>query len=296
MIDKIDILHKSHCCYFACHTGKETAGLLCVVTYHHEIVVELGEYGFDTFTEPPVYPHWRTPVLLIQPIWDFKSNIGYLKEILLHLGTKIALVRKHHAVVIFPAYILEIMEVMNASRRHVIRMYDTAYAADCMELITIIVQPLRGAISPVRGSVNIVTPHCTMLRSCVLADFYRLGINTEHILGAVNGDCHILADFFGKPRRQLTPGIELPAAYKVWQIVLALMVQTMEKEIFTVESKSLCCYAESYDLEVRELWDNPTSGHISEFIHTISGEILADTENSDEICYEVAHKQNNSSW
>ena len=210
MIDKIDILHKSHCCYFACHTGKETAGLLCVVTYHHEIVVELGEYCFDTFTEPPVCPHWRTPVLLIQPIWDFKSNIGYLKEILLHLGTKIALVRKHHAVVIFPAY--------------------------------------------------------------------------------------ILADFFGKPRRQLTPGIELPAAYKVWQIVLALMVQTMEKEIFTVESKSLCCYAESYDLEVRELWDNPTSGHISEFIHTISGEILADTENSDEICYEVAHKQNNSSW
>ncbi len=50
MIDKIDILHKSHCCYFACHTGKETAGLLCVVTYHHEIVVELGEYCFDTFT------------------------------------------------------------------------------------------------------------------------------------------------------------------------------------------------------------------------------------------------------
>ena len=129
-----------------------------------------------------------------------------------------------------------------------------------------------------------------------LTPLNTLQLQPHPILGAVNGDCHILADFFGKPRRQLTPGIELPAAYKVWQIVLALMVQTMEKEIFTVESKSLCCYAESYDLEVRELWDNLTSGHISEFIHTISGEILADTENSDEICYEVAHKQNNSSW
>ena len=295
MINKIDILHKSHCCDFACHTGKETAGLLCVVTYHHEIIVELGEYCFNTFTELPVCPHWRTPVLLIQPIWDFKSNIGYLKEILLHLGTKIALVTKHHAVVIFPAYILEIMKVMNACSRHIIRMYDTAYTADCMELISIIVHPLRGAISPVRSSIRIVTPHCTTLRSCVPADFYGLGINTENILGAVNVDSHILADFFGKSRRQLTSGIELPAAYKVWQIVLALMVQTIEKEIFTVESKSLSCYAESHDLEVRELRDNPASGHISEFIHTISGEILADSENSDEICYEVAHKQSNSS-
>ena len=50
MINEIDILHESHCCYFACHTGKETAGLLCVVTYHHEIVVELGEYCFDNGT------------------------------------------------------------------------------------------------------------------------------------------------------------------------------------------------------------------------------------------------------
>ncbi len=32
-----------------------------------------------------------------------------------------------------------------------------------------------------------------------------------------------------------------------------------------------------------------------EFIHTIYDEILADTEDSDEICYEVAHKQSNSS-
>lgn len=295
MINKIDILHKSHCCDFACHTGKETAGLLCVVTYHHEIIVELGEYCFDTFTELPICPHWRTPVLLIQPIWDFKSNIGYLKEILLHLGAKIALVSKHHAVVIFPAYILEIVKVMNACRRHIVRMYDTAYAADCMELISIIVQPLRGAISPVRGSLRIVTPHCTTLRSCVLTYLYRLRVNAEYVFSSINGDSHILADFFGKSRRQLTPGIELPTAYKVWQIVLAFMVQPMEKEIFTVESKSLSCYAESHDLEVREFWNNPASWHISEFIHTISGEILADSEDSDEICYEVAHKQSNSS-
>ena len=137
---------------------------------------------------------------------------------------------------------------MNASRRHVIRMYDTAYAADCMELITIIVQPLRGAISPVRGSVNILTPHCTMIRSCVLADFYRLGINTEHILGAVNGDCHILADFFGKSGSKLTPGIELSATDQVGQILLTLMVQTMKKKIIAVEAEGLSGNAKSDNL------------------------------------------------
>ncbi len=295
MINKIDILHKSHCGDFACPPGKETAGLLCVVTYHHEIIVELGEYCFDTFTELPVCPHWRTPVLLIQPIWDFKSNIGYIKEILLHLGTKISLVTKHHAVVIFPAYILEIMKVMNACRRHIIRMYDTAYAADCMELISIIVQPLRSAISPVWGSLRIVTSHCTTLRSCVLTYLYRLRVNAEYVFTSINGDSHILADFFGKSRRQLSAGIELPAAYKVWQIVLALMVQTMEKEIFTVESKSLSCYAKSDDFQIGKFGNNTTTRYISEFIDTISGEILADSEDSDEICYEVAHKQSNSS-
>lgn len=294
MINEIDILHERHSCDFTCHAGKKTAGMFCVVSYHHKIIVELGEYGFYAFAESLVCPYWRTPVFLVQPIWDLKSNFSCFKEIFLHLSAEIAFVTKHHAVVIFPANILEIMEVMNACRRHVIRMYDTAYAADCMELISIIVQPLRGAISPVRGSISIVTPHCTTLRSCVLTDLYGLGINTEHIFGTVNGDSHILANFFGKPCRQLTSDIELPAAYKVGQIVLALMVQTVEKEIFTVESKSLSRYAESHDLEIGELWNNTTSGHISEFIHSISGEILADSEDSDFICYEVAHKQINS--
>lgn len=120
MVNEIDILHERHSSDFTCHAGKKAAGLFCVVSYHHEIIVELGEYGFYSLAESLVCPHWRTPVFLIQPIRDFKSNIGYLKEIFLHLGTKIVLVTKHHAVVILPAYILEIMEVMNACRRHVI--------------------------------------------------------------------------------------------------------------------------------------------------------------------------------
>lgn len=69
----------------------------------------------------------------------------------------------------------------------------------------------------------------------------------------------------------------------------------MEKVIFTVGSECLVSYAQSNDFKVGELRDNSASGYISEFIHTISSEILAYPEDSDEICYEVAHKQSNSS-
>ena len=133
MINEIDILHERHCCYFACYAGEKTAGLFCVVSYHHKIVVELGKYRFNPFAEPFVSPSRRAPVLLIQPIWNFKSDICCLKEILLNLSTEIAFVSKHHAIMIFPAYVLEIMKVMNTCGSHVIGMDDTTYSADSME-------------------------------------------------------------------------------------------------------------------------------------------------------------------
>ena len=64
---------------------------------------------------------------------------------------------------------------------------------------------------------------------------------------------------------------------------------------FAIESESLGGYAESDDFEVGKLRNNATTGYVSKFIYTIPSEILADSENSNEICYEVAHKQSNSS-
>ncbi len=291
MINEIDILHESHSRDFTCHTGKKAAGLLCVVSYHHKIFVELGEYSFDSFTEPLVGPGRRMPVFLIQPIRNFKRDVGCLKEILLNLGTEVPLVSKHRAIIIFPAHIIKITEVMDACGSHVIRMYDTAYSADGMELIPIVVYALRCAISPVWCHIDIVTSHDTAFRPCVLADLYRLGINAEYILRTIYCDSHLLADFFCKTSRQFTPDIELFSADQVWQILLALMAQAMKKEILAVESESLGCYTQSHYFEVGKLRDNATTGYVSEFIHTISGEILADSENSEEICHEVAHKQ-----
>ena len=221
---------------------------------------------------------------------ELQSDIGRLKEILLNFRTEIAFVSKHHAIVIFSAYIVEEMKVMDACRRHVIRVYYTAYAADCMEFISIIVHALRGTVSPIRSSPDIVAPHDTTLRPCFLTYLYGLGVNTEYVFYAVNGNRYILAYFFGKPGRQLAAYIELTTANQIWQIILAFIVQAMEQKVFTVEAESLGSYAGCDDFEVGELWNNPTSGHISEFIHTISSEILAYPEDSDEICYEVAHK------
>ncbi len=269
--------------------------MLCIVSYHHEIVVELGEYCFYTLAESLVCPGWRTPVFLIQPIRDFKSYISCLKEVFLNLGTEITFVSKHHTVMIFPTHIIEVMDVMYACRSHVIGMYHTSYPAHSMEFITVIVQTLRGAVSPIRSGLRVVSAHDTTFRPCVLADLYRLGINAEHVLRSVNGDSNLLADFLGKSGRQLTTDIELPAADLVWQIVLALMSQTMKKKIFAIESESLGGYAESDDFEVGKLRNNATTGYVSKFIYTIPSEILADSENSNEICYEVAHKQSNSS-
>lgn len=48
------------------------------------------------------------------------------------------------------------------------------------------------------------------------AYLYGLGVDTKNTLTTIYGKCNILSDSFGKLSRQLTPGIELPAADKVW--------------------------------------------------------------------------------
>ena len=149
-------------------------------------------------------------------------------------------------------------------------MYDTSYATDCMEFISIIVETSRGTVFPVRSSINIIAPHYTTLRPCVLTDLYGLGINAEHVFFTINSNRYNHADFLGKPRRQLTTRIELTTPYKVWQIILAFIMQAMKKEVFAVESESLSGYGKSHDFEIGKLRDNATTWYVSEFIYTIS--------------------------
>lgn len=138
MINVIDILHKCHSGNFASHTGEKSAGLLCLITYHHKAVVELGENCLNPLSELFICPCRRSPIFLIQPIWNFQSNVGDIKKILLHLGAEIAFVTKHHAVMIFPLHILEVMDVVDTCSSHVEGMNNTAYSTDIMEFISII--------------------------------------------------------------------------------------------------------------------------------------------------------------
>ena len=69
------------------------------------------------------------------------------------------------------------------------------------------------------------------------------------------------------------------------------IMQAMTQKLFAIEAERFGRNAKSYNLKVGKFGNNTTSRYISEFINTISGEILADTENSNEIRYEVAHKR-----
>ena len=140
------------------------------------------------------------------------------------------------------------MKIVNTGRCHIVRMYNTMYSADSMELISIVVYTLGCAIAPVGRSLTIIPSHGAALGSCVLTNFDRFG-------------------------------------------VVAFIMQAMKQKIFAIEAERFGRNAKSYNLKVGKFGNNTTSRYISEFINTISGEILADTENSNEIRYEVAHKR-----
>lgn len=69
------------------------------------------------------------------------------------------------------------------------------------------------------------------------------------------------------------------------------MMQPIKQIVFAVEVERLGGESQSDDFKVGELRNNSASRNVSQFIDTISGEILADSEDSDENCSEVTHKQ-----
>ena len=162
---------------------------------------------------------------------------------------------------------------------------------------TLLMQYRSGCLSALEPITNMAKPFekvfmDTMKLFMVIPGriiFSSAGTIAKHLLGSIYRNRYILTNFFSKPYHQLASGIKLPSADQVWQIVFTLIMQTMKKEVLTVEAKCLGCYAECNDFKVRKLRDNITSRHISESINTIPGEIFADFKDSDEICYEVAH-------
>ena len=78
MIEKIEILQHCEGCNLGSHPCEEASRLLCIVAYHHEMVIQLRKDCFNSLSETLVGPCGRCPVLLVQPIRSIKGNVGSL--------------------------------------------------------------------------------------------------------------------------------------------------------------------------------------------------------------------------
>ena len=90
IIEKIDILQHGERRNLSSHPCKETIKLLCIIAYHHEIIIQLREYRLDSLSETFVDPCGWIPVLLVQPVRDIEGDVGSLKQVQLYRSTQVA--------------------------------------------------------------------------------------------------------------------------------------------------------------------------------------------------------------
>ena len=265
--------------------------LLGVVAYDHELVVEMGKERLDALAELLVSPSRWSPVFLIEPVGHIKGDVGCFEEIQLYRSTQVAFVSEHHAIVVFPLYVLEIMQVMDVGGSHVEGVYHAAYPADCVEFISIVVHALRRAISPRRRTLKVIAPHDTTLGAGILTHLDRLGVDAEHILPSVHGSCDVLTDVLTEFACQLTALVILAARDEVRQQVAFLRFESLEQQVLTVDAESLGCGRQSDDFQIGELGDDSSARYVSEFVYAIPGKFLVDAEDFYEICDEVVHER-----
>ena len=106
MIEKIEILQHGECRHLGSYSREEARRLLCIIAYHHEMVIQLRKDSLNSLPEPFVGPSGRCPVLLVEPVRDVKFYVCRFEQVLLHRCTQIPFVAEYGAVAVFPAYIL----------------------------------------------------------------------------------------------------------------------------------------------------------------------------------------------
>ena len=289
MIEKIEILQHSESCDFGCHSSEKARWLLGIVAYHHQVVVQLGEDRLNSLSVPLVSPQRRPPVLLVQPVGNFKCDVCRGKQVLLYGSTQISFVAKYHTVMIFPLDVLQVMEVMHVGCCHIIGMYDTRRATKGMELVAVVVHVLRGTIAPGWSMVYICFTHRASIGTCILADLDRLGVKAEHKLSSVDGLCYGLANVLAKQTSQLPALVELPTGNKIRNGVWTLSAQTGKEIVLTVDTECFRRDGKCHNLQVGESGNDTTARNISPLGYLISCILLADFKNFSELCNEVVH-------
>ena len=296
MIDMIEILQHRECCDLRRHSCEEAPRLLRIVAYHHELVIQLREYSLNSLSETLIRPRRRSPILLVQPIRHLKRNVRRLKEVQLHRSAKISFVSKYHAVVVFPLHIFQIVQVVDIGRSHIIRVYNPSHTAQCMKLISVIMHVLRGAIAPGWGTVDVTPSHSTTISPGILADLYRLGVYTEYILASINAARNCLTDTLAELTCQLTTLIELTTRNQIRDDSRALLVQAVEQIVLAIHAESLGRYGKSDDFQVGKGGDYASTRDISLLVYLISCKFLAYLKNVSELCNEVVHTYDNSTY
>ena len=296
MIEKIDILQHGEDSHLGFHSGEEAAWLLGIVAYHHEVVIQLRKDGLDSLTEAFVSPCRWTPVLLVQPVWDIKCNVYGFKQVQLYGSTQVSLISKYHAVSVFPLHIFKILQVMHVGGSHVEGVYDSGDTAQGVELISIIVHVLRGAVAPGGCMLYVVLSHLTPVGTGILADLYRLGVNAEDGLATIYCLGYGLTDILAKHHGLLATLVVLPTCNQVGNGSRTFRVQPLEEVVLAVNTQCLCCDGKCHHLQIGEGGNDTTSRDISLLIYIISCKFLADLKNFSELCDEVAHIYDNSTY
>lgn len=294
MIEKIEILQHREGCDFGCHSCEEAWCLLCIVAYHHQMVVQLGEDRLNSLSVPFVNPQRRSPVLLVQPIWYFKGDVSRREQVLLYGSTQIPLVAEYHTVMILPLNVLQVVEVMYIGCGHIIGVYNARCTAKGMELVAIVMHVLRGAIAPSWRMVYICLAHRASFGTSVLAHLDRLGVNAEHKLSAVHSLCYGFTDVLAKQAGQLPALIKLTTGYKIRNGVGTLAAQTSKEIVLTVDTECFCRDGKCHDLQVGESGNNTTARNISSLVYLISRKLLADFKDFSELYNEVVHGNDDS--
>ena len=294
MIEKIEILQHSEGSDLSSHSCEETLRFLCIVSYHHELVVKLGKDRLNPLPETLVCPCAWCPVLLVQPVRDIKGDVCSLKQVQLYGCAQVAFVCEDCTVVIFPPHILQILYVMHIGRRHVIGMDYSADATQGVKLVAVIMHVLRGAVAPGWGMLHVIPTHLAPVGAGILANLYRLGIYAEDVFTPIYLLGYGLANVLAEQHGLLTTLIVLPSTNQVGNGIRAFCIQPIEKVILTVNTECLSRDGECHHFQIRECRYDTASGYISFLIYLISCKFLANLEDFSELCDEVVHVYDNS--
>ena len=143
---------------------------------------------------------------------------------------------------------------MHIGGSHIKGVYHACGTAQGVEFVAIAVHLLRCAISPCWSRVRLPLSHCTPFRTCTLTNLYRLGINAEDKLTAVNSLSDGFTDVFAKQSRQFSALIVLPTSDEIGNGIGTLTVKTNKKIVPTVDTECLRCDGESYSLQKQRKW------------------------------------------